>query len=153
MLLFKAYHLALVYFPFYFARIANGALYHINDASSVVLSALSKQPQVWILFPVCEACCCMCSCREVSPLDCCPVPWLQLHTASSWLFSLTVELDSLLYCVLEALPPHIWINCLPVLSKLQIKMKTKMIVSRFSHIYSPCNNINILGKLLRRTKS
>lgn len=53
MLLCKAYHLALVCFLFYFPRIANGAFHHIKENSSVVLSALCKQPQVWILFCLC----------------------------------------------------------------------------------------------------
>lgn len=53
MLLCKAYHLALVCFLFYFPRIANGAFHHIKEATSVVLSALCKQPQVWILFCLC----------------------------------------------------------------------------------------------------
>lgn len=50
MLFLKAYHLARVYFLSYFPRMANGAFHHISNASSVVLSALCKQPQVWILF-------------------------------------------------------------------------------------------------------
>lgn len=50
MLVSKAYHLALVYFALYFTRIAKSAFCHINNVSSVVLSALCKQPQVWLLF-------------------------------------------------------------------------------------------------------
>lgn len=33
-----------------FGRIANSAFHIVNDVSSMVLSALCKQPQVWILF-------------------------------------------------------------------------------------------------------
>lgn len=133
----------------------------------MVLSSILRRPPLWSYLPFVNsyrcgfcfacvwACCCLCSCRGISPLDSCPLPWLLLQNTGSWIlrFLSPADLNDPIHCVLEALPPSIWIKYLPILSKLYIRMK-KMIQSEFSCIYSPCNNINILRKLLRkRTKS
>lgn len=156
MLLCKAYHLARLYFLFYLARIANGAFHVLRRSPLWSYPPFVNNRRCGFCFVCVWACCFLCSCRNVFPLDSCPLPWLLLQNAGSWLLSFPspADLNGSIHCVFEALPLFIWIKHLPILSKLYIRIKKKMTQSGFSCIYSPCNNINISRKLLRKiTKS
>lgn len=127
MLLCKAYHLAHVYSLFYFARIANGAFHVLRRPPLWSYPPFVNNRRCGFCFVCVWACCFLCSCRNVSPLDSCPLPWLLLHNAGSWLLSFpsSADLNCSIHWVFETLPLSIWIKHLPILSKLYIRMEKK----------------------------